>query len=366
MKMEFGHNYHHLNENNSSSYSNMNDENSSDEMMNETTNGNTSTSLKRKRLCDIAYTAEITFENQQAATQYVDSMCLWKFERNRATKKGSKGFYHCKMSDNCKSKIYLLSDPFSPKVVLYQNNIEHEHDPNAPPPSAAYLESLAAASASKKSRMSLGGGGAIVAVNTFANDNNNGQVDIVNENDFEDSFVDFFDNDNENENEQNDNEYNENENEFNENGWPEDDNENDNINHNNNNNTTTNLDYTNGGIGSANQSSVMLNDTFMNYNLEQRFDTRLQANEYLETVYVGLWKFERTRPTKTGAKCFYKCKVSKDCKAKCYILSRPNTDECVLYKNNIEHDHMKTNGGSVANGSPMKKLVNTVDTSRLG
>jgi len=357
MKMEFGHNHHHLNENNSSSYSNMNDENSSDEMtttMNDTTNGNTSSSLKRKRLCDIAYTAEITFESQQAATQYVDSMCLWKFERNRATKKGSKGFYHCKMSDNCKSKIYLLSDPFSPKVVLYQNNIEHEHDPNAPPPSAAYLESLVAASAAKKSRMSLGG--ALVAANTFANDtnnnNNNGQVDIVDENDFEDSFVDFFDNDNENDNEQN-------ENEFNENGWPEDDNESDNINHNHNNNTTTttNLDYTNGG---GNQSSVMLNDTFMNYNLEQRFDTRLDANEYLETVYAGLWKFERTRPTKTGAKCFYKCKVSKDCKAKCYILSRPNADECVLYKNNIEHDHLKMNG------SPMKKSINTADNSRLG
>jgi hypothetical protein len=324
----------HFATNDNNSYTNMNDENSGDEM-NATSNGSIA-NLKRKRLCDIAYTAEITFESQQAATTYVDSLCLWKFERNRATKKGSKGFYHCKMAENCKSKIYLLSDPFSPKVVLYQNNIEHEHDPNAPP-STAYLDvSSSSTHMAKRSRSNH-----TTISNNNKSDLNNTHVDIVNENDFEDSFVDFFDNEN--------GEYQQ------ENGWPEDECENEN----------ENAEFTNGNLNgglnglSMNRSSL-LNNTFMNYNMEERFDTRIQANDYLETMYPGVWKFERTRPTKTGAKCFYKCKMSKDCKSKCYILSRPNVDECMLYKNNIEHDHTANGGMGVVGGNavatPMKKI----------
>lgn len=338
-----GDGYHHqqhlaTNENNNNnSYSNMNDENSGDDM-NATSNNGSIANLKRKRLCDIAYTAEITFESQQAATSYVDSLCLWKFERNRATKKGSKGFYHCKMAENCKSKIYLLSDPFSPKVVLYQNNIEHEHDPNAPP-STAYLDvSSSSTHLAKKSRSN----NIIINNNNNKSDLNSTHVDIVNENDFEDSFVDFFDNENGEYQQENG-------------GWPDDECENEN----------ENVDYANGNLngGGVNGMSVnrssLLNNTFMNYNMEERFETRAQANDYLEAMYPGVWKFERTRPTKTGAKCFYKCKMSKECKSKCYILSRPNVDECMLYKNNIEHDHTASGGlGGVGGGvaTPMKKI----------
>ena len=139
-----------------SNNNNNSDENSCDETFSHQNNntsmsGGAGSQLKRKRLCDIAYTAALTFENQIAALQYVDSLMVWKFERNRPTKKGAKGFYHCRISENCKSKIYLLSDPLSPKVVLYQNNIDHEHDPNAPVNPAYLIEQAA-----KKSRMSTG------------------------------------------------------------------------------------------------------------------------------------------------------------------------------------------------------------------
>lgn len=278
---------------------NNNEENSMNEDNNNNNNANVNSvsNLKRKRLCDIAYTAEITFENQQMAAQYVESLNVWKFERYRPTKKGNKGFYHCKISEHCKSKIYLLSDPFSTKVVLYQNNVEHEHDG----PSQWTINAQLA----KKSRTSLSNQNS----NTSSHNNNTQAVDIVNDNDFEDSFVDFFDNEDNND------------------IWPE------NIDEPNEygaqiNNTN---DETNNKSG--------LNNTFMNYSLEETFDNRQLANEYLDTVYSGLWKFERTRKTKTGAKCFYKCRLSKDCKAKCYILTMPNTDEVTLYKNNIEHEH---------------------------
>ena len=138
-------------------------------------------------------------------------------------------------------------------------------------------------------------------------------MDVVDENDYVDSYVDFFDADND---EPTDSQYA---------AWPQDDD------------------------GYQNQS---LNSTFMNYSLERRFETRQQANEYLDMVYNGLWKFERTRPTKTGSKCFYRCKVLKECKSKCYILSTPHSDKVVLYKNNIEHDH-----------SPRKTAENVATTA---
>ena len=76
---------------------------------------------------ELNYSAEDTFENRFVATKYIDSLGVWKFERNRPTKKGSKGFYHCKISDSCKSKIYLLSQPNCDQVTLFRNNIEHDH-----------------------------------------------------------------------------------------------------------------------------------------------------------------------------------------------------------------------------------------------
>jgi hypothetical protein len=38
--------------------------------------------LKRKRISEVTYTAEIAFENYTSATQYVDSLGIWKFEVN--------------------------------------------------------------------------------------------------------------------------------------------------------------------------------------------------------------------------------------------------------------------------------------------
>ena len=140
-----------------SNNTNNSDENSCDEngeksmYEHSTTN---SSSLKRKRLCDIAYTAEATFDSHAEAAQYVDAMAVWKFERNRPTKKGSKGFYYCKLSENCKSKIYLLSDPFSKKVILFQNNIEHDHT-GGPPSVDAIVSMTHSAPTTKKSRVSL-------------------------------------------------------------------------------------------------------------------------------------------------------------------------------------------------------------------
>lgn len=330
---------------NSFNQNNNSDENSCDENgmsgSNPSSGANGQTRLKRKRLCDIAYTAEITFESQFDAVKYVDSLNVWKFERNRPTKKGAKGFYHCRLSENCKSKIYLLSDLKTGKVVLYQNNIDHEHDPNAPPITSAYLMEIAA----KKSRLSLS---TSIHHNQSPQLDTNEKVDIVNDNDFEDSFVDFFDNDDDN---------NENEN----------DETNINNEENNNYSNATNPYPNNHLLNSTTTNIDSLNSSFMNYTLERTFETRSQANEYLIAMYNGIWKFERTRPTKTGAKCFYKCKVSKDCKSKCYILSMPNTDEVVLYKNNIEHDH-NTNTNNTVNPTLMPKTTiinNTISKEEI-
>ena len=142
---------------------------------------NGATSLKRKRLCDIAYTSEKIFDSYHEAVQYVDSQGLWKFERNRPTKKGSKGFYHCKLSDECKAKIYLLSDPFSSRVVLYQNNVDHDH--------SCYGQ----LSNNKRPMVMV----KTLKEETNEIDNEEAEeiqpVEIVNDDDFEDSLVDFED-----------------------------------------------------------------------------------------------------------------------------------------------------------------------------
>ena len=76
---------------------------------------------------DLVYIAEQTFDNRQLANRYIDSLGIWKFDRLRDTKTGAKGFYQCKVSDFCKSKIYLLFHPVGEKVTLYKNNIDHDH-----------------------------------------------------------------------------------------------------------------------------------------------------------------------------------------------------------------------------------------------
>lgn len=159
-------------------------ENSCDED-NDEGNGQTfdsMTSLKRKRSyrqSDIVYTSQKIFDSYQEATQYVDSMGIWKFERNRPTKKGSKGFYHCKMSDECKAKIYLLMDPQSSFVVLYQNNVDHDH---------SFYSQL------KKKQIE----NVLTETKSEIDKEESMPVEIVNDDDFEDSLVDLFDESNEN------------------------------------------------------------------------------------------------------------------------------------------------------------------------
>ena len=75
----------------------------------------------------VSYTAEETFENKQEANAYIESLGMWKFDRIRDTKSGAKGYYQCKMSDYCKSKIYLLFHPDAESVTLYKNSLEHDH-----------------------------------------------------------------------------------------------------------------------------------------------------------------------------------------------------------------------------------------------
>lgn len=63
--------------------SNLSDEENSyaDENMDNLTMSAKST-LKRKRISEVTYTPEAAFENLALATQYVDSLGMWKFEVN--------------------------------------------------------------------------------------------------------------------------------------------------------------------------------------------------------------------------------------------------------------------------------------------
>ena len=158
---------------------------------NNTSNNNKSNTEKRKRLCDITYTLVDTFGSYEEATDYVTSLSVWKFERNRPTKKGNKGFFYCRMSDLCKAKVYLLSDPFSARVSFFQNTIGHDHtvlsknSEELPQPQR------------KRRRMLVPSANVYSLVppsNTAGNDEEqHASVDFVNENDYEDSYVDFSD-----------------------------------------------------------------------------------------------------------------------------------------------------------------------------
>ena len=87
------------------------------------------------------------------------------------------------------------------------------------------------------------------------------------------------------------------------------------------------------------------------YTTDKTFETRQLANEYIRNL--GVWKFQRTRCTKKGAKCFYMCKLSKFCKSKMYVLTQPNTEKVILYINNIDHDH----NNSSNNGATQRSII---------
>lgn len=236
-------------------------------------------------------------------------------KRNRPTQKGTKGFYHCKMSKYCKSKIYLLLDSFSLKVVLYQNSLEHNH--NHP------IETLGPINEVLHTAKRP-------CFDTTGNESNldeNQTVDIVNENDYEDSLVDF------NPNENGDGEEEE---EFS--------------------NQAATSWYDNTINDTINKSlNNTMSRTEHNYTFEKTFNTRAEADQYLETVYTGVWKFERNRPTKKGSKGFFHCKITRKCKAKIYLLSETSHNQIALFRNNIEHNH-DSNGVMMIGDSSMHQL----------
>ena len=221
---------------------------------------------------ELTYTPEESFANRRLANEFIDSLSIWKFQRTRSTKKGAKCFYVCKLSENCKSKIYVLSHPDSESVTVFRNNIEHDHTSQP----------------TKKTGVDVELSSEMTKIDTNPN---NGAVGDDDECVYENSYF------NNTENEDND-------------------------------------------VSLANKSKMSGARFEFNYSAEETFENRLEASKFIDSL--GLWKFERNRPTKKGSKGFYHCKVSENCKSKIYLLSQPNTDEVVLYRNNIEHDHTST------------------------
>jgi hypothetical protein len=309
--------------------------------------------LKRKRIADLTYNAEAVFDNHQEATQYVDSLGLWKFERTRKATKGTKAFYNCRMSavavGGCKAKIYLCLDPHTSRVTFYQNNLPHTHDLNASFDTNAKKYTHSVILSNNYNNNSNNNNNNNNEGGEDEDDEENNTVDIINENDFENSYVDFgYNETNENNQEAEMTDGNgqvQQQQQQNNLNWFDTSMNQKKINNNNNNNNNT-LNST-------------LSKTEHNYSIEKVFNSLIEAEQFLETVYTGMWKFERTRPTKKGSKGFYHCKLSKNCKSKIYLLSQTIGEEICLYKNNIEHDH--TNSTS----TPSAALINPLAKNKL-
>ena len=107
----------------SSSNLNYTDLDNNDETLNKTSVG-VSGGASRS---EFHYSIEFSFESHAQALNYIESQRMWKFERTRPTKKGSKGFYHCRLGGACKCKIYLLTKPNTDEAILYRNNMRHNH-----------------------------------------------------------------------------------------------------------------------------------------------------------------------------------------------------------------------------------------------
>jgi hypothetical protein len=312
------------------------------------------------------YSPEETFANRHEASQFIESLGLWKFERNRPTKKGSKGFYHCKVSDNCKSKIYLLSQPNCEQVTLYRNNIEHDHTSSGtpvppttintttngtsqnssqtrtinkitvkPPPSSHSQHQLRENQNSVNYQQDIG------PLKYFINNHhhNNHQQDEDDEND-EENIYDASEENNMNQSlDGSENFFSNNNNNMKMNNHMNGD-----MNYYDEDDEEEESDMNGGGGGGGRRSvtgGANLNRFELVYTTDKTFDNRQLANEYIREL--GLWKFQRTRCTKKGAKCFYMCKISKFCKSKMYVLTQPNSEKVILYINNIEHDHSISN-----------------------
>ncbi len=350
---------------------------------------------------DFNYSPEQSFPNRSIASKYIESLGTWKFERTRSTKKGSKGFYHCKVADSCKSKIYLLTEPHTEQVTLYRNNVNHNHTNIPRNVSAQYLSNNIMHSLNyvdddnKNNEQNLDGdnfdenqmdeyGSLSDNINSVENrlrinmdENQNDSEDMFTNIKNEEDDLHFYENNvNEEENKNHDEEFlednkcfqntdvfSENRSDANENGFLEENSENSlQYNHVSNHDQNDyeeqeedeeNYDsYDNlasipeGNCFSEESSNKCFGEENNNkacfrenpiYIAEKSFENKKIANQYIESLNV--WKFDRLRDSKTGIKGFYQCKVSDFCKAKIYLLFHPDSEKVTLYKNNLQHEH---------------------------
>jgi len=164
----------------------------------------------------------------------------------------------------------------SSKVILFQNSLGHNHE--------QALDSISEVShKAKRACLQPTVTPTTAAINTDAEslEDENQSVDIVNENDYEDSLVDFNANDNEEQRDEDDEEYS--------------------------NQTNVHASWYDTTINDTINKSLnnTMGRTEHNYFLEKSFSSRADADEYLESIYPGVWKFERNRPTKKGSKGFF-------------------------------------------------------------
>ena len=71
------------------------------------------------------WTQEETFDNEECALNKIEKD--WKYRRNYLTKEGDKSIYVCNQNKLCKAEIRLFYENESEKVLLYKNNVEHDH-----------------------------------------------------------------------------------------------------------------------------------------------------------------------------------------------------------------------------------------------
>ena len=257
-----------------------------DNTINDTINKSLNNTLSRT---EHNYYLEKSFSSRADADQYLESVYpgVWKFERNRPTKKGSKGFFHCKITRKCKAKIYLLSQTNHNQISLYRNNIGHNHDSNGVMMSESSINQMAQFNDMRSNE-----------TNAFDNDEQN------------DTALDA---------DQLDDCGDENESQL-------------------FGNTSNQMQESLAKSSKRRSNAGTRSDVF--YTAEETFDNRQMAEDFIASL--GIWRFHRTRDSKIGAKRFYICRLSKNCKSKIYALPCPLTGKTTVFRNNMEHDHTST------------------------
>jgi len=331
---------------------------------------------------DFNYSAEKTFQNRLIGTKYIESLGTWKFERHRSTKMGSKGFYHCKVTDSCKSKIYLLSEPNVERVTLFRNNVEHDHSNSTRKNSTQNRTNAIATSLNysmndkfdehlmHKDNLLSGPNEADCILTDGQNETENGyfyenNINEDNKNyDEEDLQVDeYFHNNELNQDIQSDSE-----NEFFDEENPELDENFSEHNDEDDEDVQDNLASNPEEICFSDENSNRANDEDTKsktclrenpvYIAEKSFENKQLSNRYVDSL--GIWRFDRLRDSKAGIKGFYQCKVSDFCKSKIYLLFHPDSEKVTLYKNSIDHDHTIKKSKKWGISSLTKKLIDEV------